>query len=642
MQRATIPILAATAALLRRLPALLAASLLLAGLALGARPTAAAPLEGVLSPGEVIRGHEKNEGDCTSCHVKFDKNGQDLKCLECHKEQARDLRDKTGYHGKIKRDNCRTCHTDHKGRDARIVVLDEKKFDHALSNYLLKDKHQQVDCAKCHVAGKKYREAPHDCISCHRKDDVHKGKLGTACADCHTERSWKDAKFDHDKSRFPLRDKHVDVKCEKCHLQPDFRNAPLTCIGCHRKDDKHKARFGEKCETCHTAKDWKGITFDHDRDTKYPLRGKHHQVKCESCHAGDLYRDKLQQACIACHRKDDKHKGTEGEKCGDCHTEKAWKDVKGFDHNRTKFPLKGKHEKTECNACHKTAVFTDAPKDCYSCHQKDDKHKGQFGPKCESCHNEAVWKTILFDHDRDTKYALKGKHRQTKCTDCHTGHLYNDKLKSDCIACHRKDDKHKGQEGERCEQCHVEADWKTIRRFDHSLTRFPLLGKHDKVKCEKCHVSPQFKDAKSDCWSCHEKDDKHKRRFGTLCEDCHNARDWKAWDFDHDKRTKFALDGGHKGIDCHACHKAPITGRATLPTGCASCHNADDVHGGSFGKQCERCHVSSKWSRIKDRVGAAQQPGAWETFPSSVRTSATWSCPATSFPEGEHRLDRTC
>src|SRR5215469_6845265 len=77
-------------------------------------------LEGVLMPGKVILGHAKYEQDCDKCHVKFNKAAQDALCSDCHKEIAQDVRAKTGYHGRIKTESCRSCHTDHKGRDVNI------------------------------------------------------------------------------------------------------------------------------------------------------------------------------------------------------------------------------------------------------------------------------------------------------------------------------------------------------------------------------------------------------------------------------------------------------------------------------------------------------------------------------------------
>jgi hypothetical protein len=528
------------------LPRLL--SLLVLGLTLWTPAGAQAEtVESVLMPGKVIEGHADLEGDCKNCHVRFDKAAQTGLCLDCHKDVAKDVQQHKGYHGRIKEQECRACHTDHKGRAVNIAPLDEKAFDHRITDFALKDAHAaaKVACRDCHMPAKKFRDVPSDCNACHKKDDKHKGSLGPHCADCHTERNWKDAKFDHSKTRFPLTGKHVDVGCRDCHKDPQFKGAPTKCIACHRKDDDrkgHKGRFGDKCETCHTDKDWKVSTFNHDKDTKYPLRGKHRFTKCTACHSGFLYREKTPTTCIACHRKDDDRKG----------------------------------------------------------------HKGRFGDKCETCHVEKNWTTIRFDHDRDTKYPLRGKHAQVKCASCHTGFLYREKTKTQCIACHEKDDKHKGQEGKKCESCHDERDWKKAR-FDHGLSRFPLLGKHAKVECKKCHLTPAFKDAKIACVACHQKEDTHKLRLGPKCEDCHNARDWKIWDFDHDRRTHFKLDGGHKGLHCDTCHKRPMPKKVSLAGTCHSCHEDDDVHDGGFGKQCERCHYTSAFKKIRPGISVVPQ-----------------------------------
>ncbi len=557
-------------------------------------------LESVLMPGKVIKGHAKTESQCNKCHVRFNRAGQDALCGDCHKEVARDVSLKQGYHGRAKEDRfCRECHTDHKGRDARVVELDEKKFDHRQTDYLLKGRHAETECNKCHRPGAKYRNAQTVCIACHKNDDEHKGKLGTKCADCHTENDWKEARFDHDKTKFKLEDKHVKVPCKDCHKNNAFKNTPTTCVSCHRKDDKHKGRYGEKCQTCHNARAWDEILFDHDADTKYALRGKHRQTKCDNCHTGNLYRDKLQTACIACHKKDDKHKNTLGEKCADCHVERDWKEAR-FDHGKSRFPLRGKHDEIECKACHKTAVFKDTPMTCLACHKKDDKHKGTLGDQCGDCHGERNWKEHRFDHDK-TKFVLLGKHREVKCDDCHKDMKYKN-TPSACLACHKKDDVHKGQQSEKCEVCHDASNWKRTT-FNHGRSRFPLAGKHLVVECKKCHITAQFKDAKTECVACHDKEDVHKRRLGAQCESCHNARNWRLWDFNHDAKTRFRLDGGHKPLDCYACHKNPVSSKAVLPMNCISCHEKDDVHDGSYGPQCQKCHETSSFKRIRLRVG---------------------------------------
>jgi hypothetical protein len=498
--------------------------------------------ESLLMPGKVISGHAKLEAKCEECHVKFNKDAQNKLCKDCHKEVKADVLDKKGFHGRLDSEkDCKECHTDHKGRNAKIVLLDVNKFDHDKTDYPLKGAHQKQDkvkCKDCHKPEKKYREAPLECNGCHQKDDKHKGSLGKECTNCHTETNWKEAKFDHSKTKFALTGKHVDVKCNKCHAKgpTDYKGASVECISCHKKDDKHKGNYGKKCETCHVDRSWKKITFDHDRETKYKLLGKHIEVKCMSCHKEPLYK-------------------------------------------------KGSKTPTDCNSCHK----------------KDDKHKGNFGPKCETCHYETDWKKINFDHDKDTKYPLKFKHKDVKCVTCHTGKLYGQKLAMDCYSCHKKDDDktHKLMLGKKCESCHTERDWKK-ETYDHARSRFPLLGLHQTVDCKKCHKTQLYKDTPLDCYSCHKKDDDktHKLRLGKKCETCHNARSWKTWDFDHDTRTKFKLDGGHKKPNCYACHKKAMDEKVVVEHTCVGCHYDEDVHHGDFGQRCERCHVTKDWKTL--------------------------------------------
>jgi len=495
----------------------------------------------LLMPGDVIKGHAKEEENCEKCHKKFDKGAQTRLCMDCHKEVGKDVKDKTGYHGRMEQGKeCKECHTEHKGREAKVAEFDHEKFDHALTDYPLKGKHSdpKVKCQDCHKAEKKFSEAPILCNDCHKKDDKHKGNFGPKCQDCHVEKGWKEILFDHDKkTKYPLIGKHKEAKCGSCHKGDLFKDKlQMTCVSCHKKEDDkaHKGKFGPKCESCHVERDWKEILFDHDKKTKYPLLYKHKEAKCSSCHKGDLYKDKIKvTTCVSCHKKED-----------------------------------------------------------------DKAHKGNYGAKCESCHIEKGWKEILFNHDKDTKYTLLYKHKEAKCSSCHKGDLYKDKLKTDCWSCHEKDDKHKGQEGKKCETCHKEESWKKTT-FNHDrMSKFPLLGRHGLVDCKKCHSAVTFKDAKSDCWSCHEKDDVHKRKLGTDCRMCHNVRNWQAWDFDHDK-TDFKLDGAHEKVGCYKCHQRPMGDKVVASGTCGGCHDRDDIHNGSYGEQCQRCHDGNKWNKVK-------------------------------------------
>ena len=542
--------------------------------------------------------------------------------MDCHKDVGRDVQERGGYHGRIPPQSCRSCHTDHKGRQARIVELDQRRFDHAQTDYPLRGKHLRADCTKCHAPAKRYREAPLECNVCHARDDVHKALLGPRCADCHTEADWRQARFDHDKTRLPLAGKHASVKCAACHKDQRYTDTPRDCHACHRKDDEgakaHKGRFGAKCESCHDAKGWRPSTFNHDTDTNYPLQGKHRLPRCVDCHTGMLFRDKLPTACVECHRKDDKHRGSLGNDCAACHTERQWTETGRFDHDRSAFALLGKHKTTACRDCHRSANYKEAPSDCYACHRKDDRHEATLGTKCADCHLESDWKTASrFDHDR-TKFALRNAHaaRHVQCKDCHADLRRYRNTPLACVACHKKTDKHEGQQGDRCESCHGDRDWKTTQ-FDHRLARFALVGRHAVVKCGDCHASKRYKEAPRDCHACHRKDDRHERKYGAECERCHNARSWALWEFDHGQHSRFALDGAHGRLACTACHAQPApAGRkiAEIGTGCVSCHRRDDKHDGAFGALCEQCHSADRWKRIRQRLGAGD---GWRDTPAA-------------------------
>jgi hypothetical protein len=171
-------------------------------------------------------------------------------------------------------------------------------------------------------------------------------------------------------------------------------------------------------------------------------------------------------ACYSCHKKDDKHETQLGEKCESCHNDKAWKGTT-FNHGKSRFALTGKHIITDCKKCHETPRYKDAPRDCFSCHKKDDKHKQVFGVRCDSCHSTRAWTSWSFDHDTRTKYRLEAAHAKAKCEACHKQVAPADKdsapLSTTCVSCHRTNDVHNGGFGPRCEQCHQVESWKKVK-----------------------------------------------------------------------------------------------------------------------------------------------------------------------------------
>lgn len=569
--------------------------------------------ESLVMPGKLTEGHAKLEKECKQCHTPFQKAEQSKLCSTCHKPIAADVVAKRGFHGispTVQGKECKSCHTDHKGRDAKIAAFEEKSFNHTHTDFALRNAHEAIECKSCHREKVRFRDAPSTCLECHRKDDKHKGSFGEKCESCHIDKTWKEIRFDHDKTRFSLAGKHRDAKCDTCHANERYKDTPRTCVACHRKDDVHKSRFGEKCETCHRAEDWKS-QFNHAKQTRYTLLGKHATAKCDSCHRSALYTEKLSMRCVSCHKNDDTHKGTLGEKCESCHKESGWTNT-NFDHNRdTKFSLFNKHRKAVCGDCHKNGLKEKLPTACIDCHRKDDNasHKGKFGKSCNTCHGDAGWKPAMFDHAKSTRYPLRHAHAKATCTACHTGTLYvkdgGKSLLTDCYSCHRKDDAHKGQLGPKCETCHTESKWTGVP-FDHNKSRFKLTGTHARTQCKSCHRTAAYKDAPTLCAKCHDGEDVHKRMLGGKCETCHNTRSWKTWDFDHQRQTNYQLEGAHIKVGCVACHKraAPDIGVSMpLPSrSCFGCHSGDDIHSGGFGSVCERCHVTRDWRTLKPGI----------------------------------------
>lgn len=492
-------------------------------------------MERLVTPGPLSAAHAKLESNCAACHESFSKASQNARCLSCHKGIASDLKASAGYHG---------------------------KFQPARS----------AQCKACH--------------------SDHKGR-GYALV------RFNPKNFNHSFTDYPLVGGHAKAACSGCHAPGKrFRGTPTACVDCHGKKDPHRGGLGRACQSCHTVTAWKPIKpFDHAK-TGYILAGAHKSATCASCHAGQRWKGTPRQ-CIACHAKDDAHRGSRGTTCSNCHNSANWKSA-SFDHDSmTRFPLVGAHASTSCAGCHGAGnAIKQPPRSCYGCHASNDVHKGKNGTNCAECHNSRDWKKASFDHNTMTNFPLRGAHATTVCEGCHKQPPRLVKLPVTCIGCHKEDDVHAGKFGQDCASCHGVESWKTKVAFDHALTRFPLLGKHAQVQCTQCHADKTFAAKGITCESCHA-DDHHGGTLGTpsRCGTCHNSNDWKAWRFDHDAQTSFPLTGKHQGLICTACHTKPGN-PAEAPKECNDCHRRDDVHKGGFGTNCSKCHVTDSFSQI--------------------------------------------
>ena len=243
------------------------------------------------------------------------------------------------------------------------------------------------------------------------------------------------------------------------HSQNQFKKQPQQkprqCYSCHKSSDIHQQRNGKKCQDCHNEKSWRKAQFDHDKNTDYPLVGKHQKVSCAACHGGQARDQQPGSNCIDCHAWSDPHEKSLGRSCENCHNSNGWNDTV-FSHDVTDFALIGLHRQLDCKQCHLTAKYEETPSACYDCHKRKDVHKGAMKKDCGLCHNPNDWSMWLFDHDRQTRYALKGAHRELHCELCHRN---AEPLSNQCYDCHRDDDAHHGRFGTRCQQCHNEKSF---------------------------------------------------------------------------------------------------------------------------------------------------------------------------------------
>ena len=491
---------------------------------LAASHSFAGVMETLMMPGKLNQQHEKYENKCENCHEVFSKKKQTRLCRQCHEEVDKDIKASKGFHGRIANINnieCNACHTDHKGRDSDIVKMDKQTFDHHKTDFALKGKHQHIACDSCHQQNK-YRDTSSKCYSCHKVSDIHRGRLGEKCQQCHSSESWLKAKFDHDKTDFKLKGKHNKTNCNNCHINQEYKNTPTQCHQCHITRDVHNGIFGKKCGDCHSSKQWDISVFNHDTQTDYKLSGKHRHIQCEACHRSNPYIHKTPNQCIKCHKDEDVHRGVYGQQCHTCHSNKNWQSIE-FDHNRdTDFKLNNKHKITRCDSCHQSkSNKSKSVRSCYACHKANDIHQGSQGKSCDNCHNDKSWSDkVAFDHDL-SNFPLTGLHASVACENCHIDTHYS-KTPKTCNQCHQQDDVHKGMFSKHCNDCHNPNAWSRWQ-FDHNTqTDYRLEQSHENLECHACHlVDKKMTKPDSSCNSCHANDDKHNGSFGTQCERCH-------------------------------------------------------------------------------------------------------------------------
>ena len=149
----------------------------------------------------------------------------------------------------------------------------------------------------------------------------------------------------------------------------------------------------------------------------------------------------------------------------------------------------------ECSNCHAELSNTTQQKLCLDCHEDissdiqkirglHGKQKSSSNGECRNCHTEHLGRQgniIKFDQDTFdhelTDFALLGKHASQACSHCHEINTAYRDTPHECFTCHQDKDRHAGNFGEQCDDCHDSSAWDK-HQFDHGDTKFSLKGKH--------------------------------------------------------------------------------------------------------------------------------------------------------------------
>jgi hypothetical protein len=502
--------------------------------------------------GFALEGAHARTG-CRSCHqsLVFDRVGS--ACADCHRDP---------HQGELG-PRCDTCHTVQTWSNQREMFR-----VHNRTRFPLFAVHATLACEDCHGGQRpsQYTGTPTDCGACHAarfeasRDPNHvEAGFSRRCEECHrvTARDWRPAAYQHPPTPLVSAAHGARARCSDCHAT-GFANAPRECVGCHRDDfvattapPHASAAFSTDCAACHQLAAWKPASFRHEA-TRFPLTGAHQAVGCDRCHAGGRFTGTSSE-CQSCHQADYQRTTNPNHasagfpmQCQNCHATAAWRPASSVDHNRTRFPLTGAHQRLSCDRCHVGGRFAGTSTDCVSCHRGDydraanPNHRSSgFPTQCQGCHSTNGWRPATgVDHSR-TRFPLTGAHQGVSCDRCHAGGRFAG-TPTDCVACHRSNYDRTTNPNHasagfpvQCQNCHATSGWRPAS-FNHDASFFPIYsGKHRQAwsSCTDCHVAPGNYSV-FECIRCHEHsnkaevDNKHRQVSGyqynsQACYRCH-------------------------------------------------------------------------------------------------------------------------
>ena len=247
--------------------------------------------------------------DCRSCHASLEFSEERSQCVSCHQDVHR---------GELGVD-CARCHTAHSFIDRSAMVR-----AHQLTRFPLTGYHASLDCETCHPPAAsghmQFVGTEAQCYDCHQQDfqlAKEPDHLGAGfshdCQHCHGPIQWAPARFDHDRTSFPLTGAHRTALCEKCHGDGVYRGKSTACASCHQAEYDATTNpphagvgFPLDCQNCHGTGRWEGAQFDHD-GPYFPIYSGAHAgrwTECATCHVNP--NNYTQFDCLSCHPHSDK------------------------------------------------------------------------------------------------------------------------------------------------------------------------------------------------------------------------------------------------------------------------------------------------------------------------------------------------
>ena len=184
---------------------------------------------------------------CARCHASVQFKPVASTCFGCHPEPAVHK----GRYGT----RCEQCHSTASFGDIRA--------QHDVGDFRLTGAHDRVACTRCHPNGEKRRGSGNLCITCHRQDDIHQNSLSPRCGQCHTQRAFSPARFDHTQVGCNLMGLHRTLPCADCHQNGNYGAVSPLCVSCHRNDARGVTRPNHDtllmCGDCHNPDGWRPV-----------------------------------------------------------------------------------------------------------------------------------------------------------------------------------------------------------------------------------------------------------------------------------------------------------------------------------------------------------------------------------------------